>query len=45
MESYQDVIRQRDYYKSQVDNYEHIIDIAKIVIIFVIGLLTCCIEF
>jgi len=45
MESYEDIKRQRDFYKSQVDNYERIIDYAKIVIVFVIGLLTCCIEF
>ena len=45
MESYEDIKRQRDFYKSQVDNYERIVDYAKIVIVFVIGLLTCCIEF
>jgi hypothetical protein len=45
MESYEDIKRQRDFYKSQVDNYENIVDYAKIVIVFVIGLLTCCIEF
>lgn len=45
MESYEDIKRQRDFYKSQVDNYEKIVDYAKIVIVFVIGLLTCCIEF
>jgi hypothetical protein len=43
MESYEDIKRQRDFYKSQVDNYENIVDYAKIVIVFVIGLLTCCI--
>ncbi len=45
MESYEDIKRQRDFYKSQVANYENIVDYAKIVIVFVIGLLTCCIEF
>lgn len=45
MESYEDIKRQRDFYKSQVDNYENIVDYAKIVIVFVIGLLACCIEF
>jgi hypothetical protein len=45
MESLQDVKRQRDFYKSQVDNYEYILDCTKITIYTVIGILLCCIEF
>lgn len=45
MESLQDIRRQRDFYKSQLDSYETTIDCAKITIYTVIGILLCCIEF